>query len=62
MASGREGEHKKAVLSLGMIIERKMNENKEIFLTFVDREKDFDSVKWDVMFEILKKISIKFRD
>lgn len=35
--------------------------NSDSFLAFVEMEIAFD-VKWDIMFEVLKEIGVKFRD
>lgn len=53
---------REAILSLRLIIEKRMVRNKDTYIAFVDLEKAFDSVKWEVMFEILKRIGIKYHD
>jgi len=43
-------------------LKNKFRRNKETFIVFVDLEKAFDNVKWNMLFNILKTIGIMYYD
>jgi hypothetical protein len=53
---------REAILALRIILEKIIDRNKKIYMAFVDLEKAFDNVDWNRMFEILKKIGVKYKD
>ena len=53
---------REAILSLRLILEGRIRKGLPTFMAFVDLEKAFDNVNWRKIFEILKKIGVKYRD
>ena len=49
---------RETILSLRLIIERK----ESVYIGFIDLEKAFDNVNWEIMFKILKQAGIKFKE
>lgn len=45
-----------------MIAERCMDVNKEIYVCFIDWEKAFDRVDWNILMKILKEIQLNWKD
>jgi hypothetical protein len=52
---------REATLALRIILEKRINRNKKTYVAFVDLEKTFDNVDWNRMFDILKKIAVKYK-
>jgi hypothetical protein len=44
------------------MVEKQFIQNKNTFIAFLDLEKAFDNVQWKQLFEILKRIGIKYND
>jgi hypothetical protein len=42
------------------LVEKQIRCNKETFITFVDLKKAFENVQWKKLFEILKRVGIKY--
>jgi len=53
---------REATLALMIVVEKQIRWNKETFITFVELEKAFDNVQWKKLFEILKRVGIKYND
>lgn len=53
---------REAILSLRILIEENMRVDKPLYIAFVDLQKAFDNINWNLMFDILKKIGIEFKD
>jgi hypothetical protein len=53
---------REVILALRIILEKRINRNKKTYMAFVDLEKAFDNVDWNRIFEILKKIGVKYKD
>uniref|UniRef100_A0A8D8TI87 Craniofacial development protein 2 n=1 Tax=Cacopsylla melanoneura TaxID=428564 RepID=A0A8D8TI87_9HEMI len=53
---------REAILSLRLIIEESMRINKPLVIAFVDLQKAFDNVNWNLMMDILKEINVTFKD
>ena len=53
---------REAILSLRLIIERAFIREESVYIGFIDLEKAFDNVNWEIMFKILKQAGIKFRE
>uniref|UniRef100_A0A8D9E3Z3 Craniofacial development protein 2 n=1 Tax=Cacopsylla melanoneura TaxID=428564 RepID=A0A8D9E3Z3_9HEMI len=53
---------REAILSLRMLIEESMRIDKPLFIAFVDLQKAFDNVNWNILFEILKEIGVDYKD
>lgn len=53
---------REAILALRQVIEKQMKKGKPTFLAFVDLEKAFDNVNWNVLFSILRQTGINFRE
>uniref|UniRef100_A0A8D8RFD8 Craniofacial development protein 2 n=1 Tax=Cacopsylla melanoneura TaxID=428564 RepID=A0A8D8RFD8_9HEMI len=53
---------REAILSLRLIIEESMRINKPLVIAFVDLQKAFDNVNWNLMLKILEETGIKFKD
>lgn len=51
-----------AILSLRQVIDKMNRKGKTTFISFVDIEKAFDNVNWDIMFDTLKKTGVSYRD
>lgn len=51
-----------AIGCLRMIGERMVEVNKELFLCFIDWEKAFDRVDWDILMKILRNIGLDWKD
>lgn len=49
-------------MSMRTIIRKRMDKNRDHFISFVEMDKTFDRVKRGVIFEVLKKIGVMFRD
>lgn len=53
---------REAILALRLIAEESMRVNKALFVAFVDLQKAFDNVNWNLMMKILKDIGVEYRD
>ena len=53
---------REAILGLRLIVEGRLKKNKPTYLAFIDLEKAFDNVDWNIMFSLLKKLGFKYRD
>ena len=53
---------REAILSFRLIIERSFIREESVYVGFIDLEKAFDNVKWEIIFNILKQAGIKFRE
>uniref|UniRef100_A0A8D8YV05 Craniofacial development protein 2 n=1 Tax=Cacopsylla melanoneura TaxID=428564 RepID=A0A8D8YV05_9HEMI len=53
---------REAILSLRLLIDESLRINKPLFIAFVDLQKAFDNVNWNLMLKILKDIEINFKD
>jgi len=53
---------REAILTLRLLLEGRIRKNKMTAMAFVDLEKAFDNVNWDVMFGILRRAGIKYRE
>ncbi|KAL1446687.1 hypothetical protein WDU94_006588 [Cyamophila willieti] len=51
-----------AILSLRMLLEKRLKKNLNTYIAFIDLEKAFDQVEWTTLFEILKEIGIRYKD
>lgn len=49
---------KEAILALRLIVEKRIRKDKSTFISFVDIEKAFDYVNWEIMFKIMKRAAI----
>ena len=47
---------------LRQLIEKKIDFNKELFICFVDFEKVFDYVKWDILLKVMRMVGIDWKD
>lgn len=50
----RKGTHEAIRTSLKLIIERRLEINKDTYIPFIYREKAFGSVIWDKLFQVLR--------
>uniref|UniRef100_A0A8D8R4I6 Craniofacial development protein 2 n=1 Tax=Cacopsylla melanoneura TaxID=428564 RepID=A0A8D8R4I6_9HEMI len=53
---------REAILALRLITEECMRVNKPVYIAFVDLQKAFDNVNWNLMMEILKDSNVTFKD
>lgn len=53
---------REAILSLRQVIDKMNRKGKTTFISFVDLEKAFDNVNWDIIFDTLKKTGASYRD
>ncbi len=53
---------REAILSLRIILEKRLKKGLNTYVAFVDLEKAFDNVEWTRMFKVLKEIGIKFKE
>uniref|UniRef100_A0A8D8X5H0 Craniofacial development protein 2 n=1 Tax=Cacopsylla melanoneura TaxID=428564 RepID=A0A8D8X5H0_9HEMI len=53
---------REAILALRLITEECMRVNKPVYIAFVDLQKAFDNVNWNLMMDILKEINVTFKD
>ncbi|KAI5752456.1 hypothetical protein M8J77_017138 [Diaphorina citri] len=53
---------REAILALRTVTEESMRVNKPVYIAFVDLQKAFDNVDWNLMMQILKDIGVKFTD
>ena len=53
---------REAILTLRMILDKRMAKGKRTYIAYLDLEKAFDKVKWNKLFRILKRIGIRYRD
>ena len=49
-------------MALRLLIEKRMEKNKPTFVAFVNLEKSFDNVDWNIMLGILKEIGVLYND
>jgi|UniRef100_A0A2S2R9T8 ACT domain-containing protein len=49
---------REAILALRLILEKRIRKDKSTFIVFVDIEKAFDKVNWEITFEIMKRAEI----
>lgn len=52
---------REAILSLTLVLDKRLRKNKDTFIAFVDLEKAFDKVEWCQLFQMLRA-GIKYRD
>ncbi|CAI6352699.1 unnamed protein product [Macrosiphum euphorbiae] len=53
---------REAILCLRMIMEKMYRVNKPMYIAFIDLEKAFDNVNWEILFNIMKTINIDIKD
>uniref|UniRef100_A0A8D8YBS6 Craniofacial development protein 2 n=1 Tax=Cacopsylla melanoneura TaxID=428564 RepID=A0A8D8YBS6_9HEMI len=53
---------REAILALRIITEESLRVNKPVFIAFVDLQKAFDNVNWNIMMKILEEIGLNFKD
>lgn len=53
---------REAILALRLIVEKRIRKNKSTFIAFVDIEKAFDNVNWEIMFKIMKRAGIATKE
>lgn len=53
---------REAILALRLIAEESIRVNKPLYIAFVDLQKAFDNVNWQILMEILKDIGISHKD
>lgn len=53
---------REAILALKLIAEESRRVNKPLFIAFVDLQKAFDNVNWNLMMKILKNIGVEYKD
>lgn len=53
---------REAILALRVLTERRLNVNRNTFITFIDLEKAFDNVNWALLMNSMKKTRIDRRD
>jgi len=58
----RNMEMREAILVLRVIIQKRIRKDKQTFIAFGDIEKAFDNVNWKVMFNMMKRLGIKYTD
>ena len=51
-----------AILALRLITAKRRAFGQKTAIAFIDLEKAFDNVNWEIMFKILEKLGIKYRD
>uniref|UniRef100_A0A8D8R613 Craniofacial development protein 2 n=1 Tax=Cacopsylla melanoneura TaxID=428564 RepID=A0A8D8R613_9HEMI len=51
-----------AILSLRLLLEKRLRKNQNTYIAFIDLEKAFDQVEWKTLFEILKEKGINHKD
>ena len=49
------------IIALRIIVEKTLELNKEIMITFVDIEKAFDNHNWNIMFRVLRDEKVDYR-
>ncbi|KAF2880795.1 hypothetical protein ILUMI_25378 [Ignelater luminosus] len=59
---GKARQHGKQALGLRLIIEEMIRKDKRTYVAFIDIEKAFDNVEWKRMFQVLKRIGVKYKD
>lgn len=62
MDLGEENALREAILALRLVIKMQNRKMKTTFITFVDLEKAFDNIKWEIIFKILKRVSVTYKD
>ena len=53
---------REAILALRLIASKRRALGKKTAIAFIDLEKAFDNVNWKIMFRILEKLGVKYRD
>jgi len=53
---------REAILCLRLIMEKMYRVNKPMYIAFIDLEKAFDKVNWEILFNIMKTINIDIKD
>jgi len=53
---------REVILGLRVLIEKQIDRNNVIYLTFVDLEKDFNKINWNKMLLTLREICVEQRD
>lgn len=53
---------REAILSVKIIAEKRLAHALDTYLAFIDLEKAFDKVDWNILFEILKAAGVKYKD
>ena len=51
-----------AIGVMRMLSDRSLEHGKDLYICYIDFEKAFDRVRWDKMMEILKELSVDWRD
>jgi len=51
-----------AIGVMRMLSDRSLEHEKDLYVCYIDFEKAFDRVRWDKMMEILKELSVDWRD
>lgn len=52
---------REAILALRLIVEKGIRKNKLTFIAFVDIEKAFDNVNWEIMFKMMNRAGMQPR-
>jgi len=50
------------IFTLRIIIQKRIRKDKQIFIAFVDIKKAFDNVNWKIIFNMMKRLGIKYTD
>lgn len=53
---------REAILALRLIVEKRIRKDKSTFVAFVDIEKAFDNVNWEIMFKMMKRAGIATKE
>ena len=50
------------ILALRLVVEKRIRKDKSTFIAFVDIEKAFDNVNWEIMFKMMKRAGIATKE
>ena len=53
---------REAILALRLITAKRTSAGKKTAIAFIDLEKAFDNVNWRIIFQILERLGVKYRD